>query len=254
MSDSTGQSREIMASAKRSLVEQRAGGRRLERLGPPIGKGSARLRRQTWKKRLTYLIGTVAGILIAATAAGLIIGGIGFTGIMLVILALIIAGVVFSRYPKVNVPGRATLTKTQDARQLVANTELWLESQRPALPPPAVRLVDDIGVQLDELGAQLAHVDPAHPAAAETRKLVGELLPETVDTYRKIPGNLRGEKRAGASPDEQLTGSLRKISKEIDHVTRQLAEGSLDDLAVRTRYLDYKYGDPDSPVAEPENS
>ena len=26
-------------------------------------------------------------------------------------------------------------------------------------------------------------------------------------------------------------------------MTRQLAEGSLDDLAVKTRYLDYKYGE-----------
>ena len=25
-------------------------------------------------------------------------------------------------------------------------------------------------------------------------------------------------------------------------MTRQLAEGSLDDLAIRTRYLDYRYG------------
>ena len=253
MNDSTGQSREIMASAKRSLVEQRAGGRRLRPVGKPIGKGSARLRRQIWKKRLTYLVGAIATIMIAATVAGLVLDGIGFAGVMLVALAVMIAAGAFSKFPRINVPGREMLTKTQDARQLVANTELWLESQRPALPPPAVRLVDDIGVQLDALGAQLAHVDPAHPAAAETRKLVGELLPETVDSYRKIPGNLRGEKRAGATPDEQLTGSLRKISKEIDHVTRQLAEGSLADLAVRTRYLDYTYGDPDSPVADTEN-
>jgi hypothetical protein len=35
---------------------------------------------------------------------------------------------------------------------------------------------------------------------------------------------------------------LGKISKEIDSVTRQLASGPLDDLAIRTRYLDYRYG------------
>ena len=52
----------------------------------------------------------------------------------------------------------------------------------------------------------------------------------------------RIEERAGATPDAQLTGGLGKISDEIDRVTRQLAEGSLDDLAVKTRYLDYKYG------------
>ena len=54
--------------------------------------------------------------------------------------------------------------------------------------------------------------------------------------------HLRAEERGGATPDTQLAAGLGKISDEIDRVTRQLAEGSLDDLAVKTRYLDYKYG------------
>jgi hypothetical protein len=103
--------------------------------------------------------------------------------------------------------------------------------------------VDDLGVQLDALGRQLEHVDPAHPAAAEVRKLVGEHLPEMIDAYRRIPDHLRREQRAGSSPDAQLAESLGKISREIDSVTRQLAEGSLDDLAIKSRYLDYRYGD-----------
>ena len=97
-------------------------------------------------------------------------------------------------------------------------------------------------MQLDALGAQLQHVDPAHPAAAETRKLVGEYLPETIDAYARIPAHLRREERAGATPDQQLVDSLTRISGEIDHVTRALADGALDDLAIRTRYLDYKFG------------
>ena len=71
-----------------------------------------------------------------------------------------------------------------------------------------------------------------------------------VDAYRRIPGHLRGEKRAGSTPDEQLVESLGKISSEIDSVTRQLADGALDDLAIRTRYLAYRYGDADEPAAE----
>ena len=97
-------------------------------------------------------------------------------------------------------------------------------------------------MQLDALGLQLEHVDPAHPAAQETRKLVGEYLPEMIDSYRRIPAQLRREERAGATPDQQLVDSLTKISGEIDHVTCQLADGALDDLAIRSRYLDYKFG------------
>ncbi len=88
-----------------------------------------------------------------------------------------------------------------------------------------------------------------HPAAVETRKLVGETLPGMVEAYRKIPAHLRREERAGGTPDQQLVDSLGKISGEIDRVTRQLADGALDDLAIRTRYLDYRYGAEGEPEA-----
>jgi len=224
----------------RELVHdnQNSGRHRME----GVAEGSRRLRRKHLTKKLRNIALAVVGILVAASVAGVIIDGIGFVGVMVTFFALM-GAIGFFASRKIKVPDRATLSRTQDARQLVARTELWLESQRPALPPPAVRLVEDIGVQLDGLGAQLEHVDPAHPAAGETRKLVGEVLPEMIDSYRKIPQHLRREERAGSTPDKQLVESLGKISKEIDHVTRQLAEGSLDDLALRTRYLDYKYGD-----------
>jgi len=233
------QSDKIMAEARRSLAFQRDGGRRRQ---PPIGRGSAQIRQQNLMNRIKLIVGSMAAIIVAAIVAGLVLDGIGFTGIMVVFLAIVAATFLFSSFPKVKVPRRSELN-TGDVRHMVARTELWLESQRPALPPPAVTLVDKIGTQLDALGLQLETVDPAHPAAQETRKLVGETLPGMVDAYRRIPAQLRREKNAGASPDEQIVESLGKISNEIDQVTRQLAAGALDDLAVRTRYLDYKYGD-----------
>jgi len=242
------QSDKIMAEARRSLAFQRDGGRRRQ---PPIGRGSAQLRQQNLMNRIKLIVGSMAAIIVAAVVAGLALDGIGFTGIMVVFLAIVAATFLFSSFPKVKVPKRTELN-TGDVRHMVARTELWLESQRPALPPPAVTLVDQIGTQLDALGLQLETVDPGHPAAQETRKLVGETLPGMVEAYRRIPAQLRREKNAGASPDEQITESLGKISTEIDQVTRQLAAGALDDLAVRTRYLDYKYGDANE--ASPEKA
>ncbi|HEY7806809.1 MAG TPA: hypothetical protein VIC34_06375 [Croceibacterium sp.] len=240
------QSDKILADARRSLAFQREGGRRRQ---PPIGRGSAELRRQNLTHRIKLIAWSMATIIVAAMATGIIIGGIGFSGIMFALLAVILATLVFANFPKVRVPKRADLN-TGDVRHMVARTELWLESQRPALPPPAVTLVDKIGTQLDALGLQLETVDPSLPAAQETRKLVGETLPGMIDAYRRIPAQLRREKNAGASPDDQIVESLGKISNEIDHVTRQLAAGALDDLAVRTRYLDYKYGDAQEPAPE----
>ena len=139
-------------------------------------------------------------------------------------------------------PKRADINKG-NVQQMVGRTELWLEAQRPALPPPAAQIVGDMGVQLDALGLQLEGLDQNHPKAREVRSLVGEQLPQMIDSYQRIPAHLRKEERAGATPDQQLTDSLGKISGEIDSITRQLAEGSLDDLAIKHRYLDYKFGE-----------
>ena len=246
--DLTRQSDRVLEESRAVLRDNRAGGR--HRRTASIGKGSAELKQKNLIKRIKLIGISLVGIVLAATVAGIVLNGIGFNGIVIAFLAVVAATVLFSNYPKVKVPRRSDLN-TGDVRQMVSRTELWLEHQRPALPPPAVTLVDQIGVQLDALGLQLEHIEPLHPAAVETRKLVGETLPGMIDAYRKIPAHLRREERAGGTPDGQLVESLGKISKEIDHVTRQLADGALDDLAIKTRYLDYRYGTEGEPASLP---
>lgn len=231
-----------LTEARAALSRNRAGGRR----AAPIGKRSAELRKRHALRKLGRIAAAVAAILVAALVAGLILDGIGFTGVMLTGLAILAAMVLFSVFPgEIKAPDRTQLNRG-DARTLVGNTELWLERQRPALPAPAVQVIDRLGAQLDALGVQLQQQDENHPAVGEIRKLVGEYLPEVVSTYTTIPQYLRTEASAGRSPDEELVGSLEKISTEIDGVTRQLASGAIDKLAIRTRYLDYKYGGDES--------
>ncbi|MEL7444960.1 MAG: hypothetical protein AAGK02_04010 [Pseudomonadota bacterium] len=239
MNDTTRESDQILSAAGRSLQVQRDGG--THRPGPSIGQGSANAKRKNWLNRAKYFAGAVLTILVSASIAGVVLDGIGFAGVMMVALAVMAAAFVFTNYPKIKVPKRSELTQG-DPKRMVANTELWLEAQRPALPPPAVEVVDQLGVQLDALGLQLETVDQAHPSVREVRELVGEYIPETIDNYRKIPEHMRREQHTGKSPDAQLTDSLAKISGEIDRVTRRLAEGALDDLAIKDRYLEYRYG------------
>jgi hypothetical protein len=227
----------ILAEARSSLVRNRAGGRRRG----SIGEGSAAMKRAVTLARFKRMGTSVAAILVAAFVAGIVIDGIGITGILLTGLAIFAAIALFSQFPRLRVPDLAKLN-TGDVRTMVGNTELWLESQRRALPAPAVQVVDHLGLQLDALGRQLEGLDPAIPAVGEVRKLVGEHLPELVSAYTSIPPHLRGEARGGRTADEQLADSLGKISAEIDSVSRQLAEGQIDNLAIRTRYLDYRYG------------
>lgn len=242
MPDSTRESDRILREAKTSLVVQREGGtHRPAPRGASIGKASADLKLKSLLTKVRNIALAIFAIWLGAGIAGAFIGGIGFWGVMAVVVATAIAVAVFSSFPKVKVPRRAEL-KQGNPGQMVARTELWLEAQRPALPPPAQALVDQLGVQLDALGLQLRGLGDNEPAMAEVRELVGEYIPETIDNYRKIPAHLRSEEHAGKTADERLVESLTKLSGEVDRVTRRLAEGALDDLAIKSRYLEYRYG------------
>ena len=239
MGDLTRDSERIIQEARIVRDDNRSGGR--HRRSSSIGQGSARIKSKHLTKKLVQLAIGLVGIWVAAGIAGAILNGIGFWGVMIAFLMMVLLfGGVMTQ--KVKIPKRVDINKG-NVQQMVGRTELWLESQRPALPPPAAKIVSDMGVQLDALGLQLEGVDQNHPKAREVRSLVGEQLPEMIDSYRKIPAHLRTEERAGSTPDKQLTDSLAKISGEIDSITRQLAEGSLDDLAIKHRYLDYKFGE-----------
>ena len=240
MTDLTRDSERILSEGKALVRDNRDGGR--HRRAPSIGQGSAKVKRDHLMKKVRNIAIALFAIWVGMGALGLILDGIGFVGVMALAIASIVAIGVFGNYPKMKTPKRADINKG-NVQQMVGRTELWLEAQRPALPPPAARIVDDMGVQLDALGLQLDGLDQNHPKAREVRSLVGEQLPEMIDSYRRIPAHLRTEERAGSTPDQQLTDSLGKISGEIDSITRQLAEGSLDDLAIKHRYLDYKFGE-----------
>lgn len=243
MVDSTRESDQILSAASQSLAVQRDGG--THRPAESIGRGSAQIKAKAALKRLRNLAIGVLGVVLTFSVGGWIIGGLGFWGLMLGFIAILAVVGGFSMFPKVKIPKREDLKKG-DARQMVGRTELWLEAQRPALPPPAAQVVDQLGVQLDALGMQLETVDPNNPAVNEVRELVGEYIPETIDNYRKIPEHLRKETHAGKTADERLTESLTKISGEVDRVTRRMAEGALDDLAIKSRYLDYRFGGPEA--------
>ncbi len=223
---------EIMANARDSLQNVR--------YNRSIGLKSRALKRRHFWRKLGRTAIAVGAVIVGAGIVGAIIGGIGFEGVMITALAVAGASYFFSKYPKMPIPKAEDLSK-ENLDVLAGKTEIWLEQQRPALPAPAIKLVDDIGVQLDALAPQLQQLDERQPAALEVRKLVGEHLPELITGYQRIPASLRKEKRNGSTPDAQLEDGLKVISKEIDTVTRQLANGELDKLAVRGRFLEMKY-------------
>ncbi|MFM5885156.1 MAG: hypothetical protein ACKOQ3_07515, partial [Novosphingobium sp.] len=159
----------ILRQARQSLVNNRDfGGRRVV----SIGRRSAAIKRDHLFRKLVRAMLALGGVVIAATVAGLVLDGIGWTGIIVTMLAMIGAVAFFAIFPRIKVPTIESLG-TGDTKTLVGRTELWLERQRPALPAPAVQIVDQIGGQLDALGLQLDGLDGNTPAARDVRKLVG---------------------------------------------------------------------------------
>jgi hypothetical protein len=192
--------------------------------------------------RVKRIAAADAAILLAALAWGFVIGPIGMGGAMLVLLALIVATILFASLPAEGAPAAEKLGQVE-LKALPRQTERWLDAQRPLLPAPAVRLADDIGVKLDMLAPQLSTLSDNEPAAAEVRRLVGEQLPELIKGYHRVPQSLRASTRNGKSPDAQLVDGLRLIDEEIAEMTAKLAQGDMNLLATRSRYLEIAYKD-----------
>ena len=209
-----------------------------------VPRADSRARRRTTQaigKRLTRIAVADGAILVAALVIGMITP-LGIMGALLAMMLLVAATVFFAIWPTETAPTPERLAAV-DIKALPAQTERWLDAQRPALPAPAVTLVDRIGLRLETLSPQLAAVDNDGEAAQEVRKLIGEQLPAFVKDYERVPPSLRKTARNGRSPDAELVAGLSLIEQEIADMTTRLAQADLDTLSTRGRFLELKYKD-----------
>jgi hypothetical protein len=215
----------------------------LRRMSPEARRLASRARARRWRafaRRLMRAAIAMLAVALGAALFGLFIAPLGIEGLLLSFVAMAVAAGVMLLWPGAPEPTAATLPQT-DLAALPLRTEEWLERQRPALPAPAARLVDGIGLRLEALAPQLQGLDPREPAAVEVRKLIGEELPELIDGYRRVPEALRRETRNGMSPDRQLVEGLGVVDSELKRMTEQIASGDLNRLATQGRYLELKY-------------
>ncbi|MES2987509.1 MAG: hypothetical protein V4808_06365 [Pseudomonadota bacterium] len=191
-------------------------------------------------RRVARIAMADGAILVGAIVFALAVAPLGVMGAFLVALLLIAATLLFAVLP-VGGAVEAEQLGQVPLKALPRTTEAWLDTQRKALPAPVMGLVDSIGVKLEILAPQLAELDEQSPAAFEVRKLIGEQLPELVKGYARVPEPLRRVERSGLTPDQQLAQGLQVIDDEIAEMSTQLAQGDLDLLATRGRYLQIKY-------------
>ena len=210
-----------------------------ERYSGTGARGRA-MRSKDLMTRLMRMALAAAAVIIGASVAGFIMNGIGGTG-LLIVLGLLIACLAFAFIPTTETPVETARLAEIDLKALPLKTEIWLESQRKAMPGAAAKVIDAIESRLETLAPQLMKLDQKEPAAVEIRRLLSDHLPQLVTGYQSIPAPLRSQPRNGRVPDAQLVEGLSVIEQEIATMTEQLASGDLDNLAAQNRFLEMKY-------------
>ncbi|MDF0545630.1 hypothetical protein PX699_25025 [Sphingobium sp. H39-3-25] len=228
-----------MSRSDRVLADAEAVLRRHSERGQSLSARARARRNAGIMKKLGRITAAVFAVLVGAMVAGWFLP-LGTSGVMIVLALLVAVVLLFGLLPTERQVKAEKLAET-DLKALPLQTEIWLESQRKALPAPAVQLADSIGVRLETLAPQLEKLNPQEPVAVELRRLLSDHLPELVSGYRSIPEPMRREERNGRVPEKQLIEGLGVIDREIAQVTEKLASGDLDRLATQNRFLELKY-------------
>ena len=211
---------------------------------PRLAQRARAARRRSFYGKVKRIVGVAAILVVGLPLWGLIIGPVGTSGLMIAVLAFIVAAVGLMAFPRAERVAGEVLPTTELAL-LPLKTEEWLAGQRRALPAPATKLVDGIGLKLEILAPQLQALDEREPVAADIRRLIADELPELVKGYQRVPLNIRKEGLNGISPDKQLVEGLAAVDEELGRLSEQLAAGDLNRFATQGRYLELKYqGDP----------
>jgi hypothetical protein len=217
---------------------------RMRREGVGQYRGSLPFAAQRAARRLKRfaLIAMVAlfTLFVGAGIIGAIIDGIGFFGILAVMIAVpIILMVAFGASREK--PVCATSITEATLPQLAARTRSWIDQQRLALPAPAASIADNIGRRIAELQPQLDTLNANAPEARELRRLVGEELPTLVEGYKRVPVTMRREDRNGRVADTELIDGMALLSEEVDDLARAIAATDMDRLSSHKRYLELRY-------------
>ena len=171
------------------------------------------------------------------------IGMFGF--LAAVALAAGIAAMIFFH----DVTEAATVTVPTDVSngEMVQRFDSYLYQARRALPPPAQQVADSISAGLGTLKTTLERLEPLDPEAQDARRLMSVHLPGLIDRYANVPKAYRGEVDAeGKTVDARLIESLDASRAALVDISERLAQRDRDAFATQGRFIQSRYGQPDS--------
>jgi hypothetical protein len=214
------------------------------------GRRLARRRKRAQRRLLKRTLFTIMALVVATAvivpgmiAAGLFLGPTGAEGLLLTPLLLVLSWSLIVYLGLIRRPRPVALLPQGTAiAALPERTDAWLEVERAGLPWAAQNSLDAISVRLEGLSPRLQGTAEDRPAAIELRRLLGEELPQLVNTFRKVPSALAKQPLyGGATPERQLVDGLATIDRELQRLEGELAQDDMHALATHQRYLELKY-------------
>ena len=127
--------------------------------------------------------------------------------------------------------------------ELAVRAEEGLLDRCNDLPGRALPATDRIMANLRELQPHLAALGPQDAALeGDLRRLIGQHLPQLVDSWLALPAPARG---AGSESSRRITESLGIVADEMDHLLDRCCREVQSDFDTHSRFIESRYREDD---------
>ncbi len=126
--------------------------------------------------------------------------------------------------------------------ELAVRAEEGLLDRCDELPGRALPAADRIMAGLREMQPHLYDLKPDEPLTGEVRRLVGQHLPQLVDSYLALPDQSRA---SNAESTRRFIESLDIVAGEMDHLVGQCCRERQTDFDTHSRFIESRYKEDD---------
>jgi predicted lipid-binding transport protein (Tim44 family) len=213
-------------------------------LGTMVRRPRAKSGTAALARKITHIGIALAVVFAGMVVLGLVVDGIGLTGLFIALALMLGAILVIGFRPTPAARPVAPYKEDMSNQAVVQRLGSLLRQHRGQLPPAAGQRADAIAGQLPMLEKQLADLNPLDPLAQDARRLVGQHLPDLITRYERVPEQYRRERDGeGMSVDERLVSGLDAARHAIDDLGRQLSRQEVNEFETQGRFIESRYRD-----------
>ena len=184
----------------------------------------------------------LAGLLVVLIGASIAFGGIGFFTWIVALPTMFLIALLSMSWPSRRTevaPDRQGAPEIPLA-ELAARAEEGLLDRCPELPGRAQGAASAILARLGELQTHLAGLDPQSVLAGDARRLIGQHLPQLVDSFLELPSSARAP---NSESSQRITESLSIVANELDSLLETCCRDRQLNFDTHRRFIETRYKD-----------